>query len=798
MFNQNVGLGGQLQYAYEAAGFTGPTLEGLQLNDSILIGGFAQGTPTVSDDGTSLTVASGSETATFALLNANPGLEFVATETVNGGVLVTAVDNIPPVITAPPVQIVGAATTTPIVGVSISDADPTYTQITATVALTGAGALSMDETATGGGITTGAALTIVGTQVQIDADLATLAYADGGTTAQVASVTITAYNNGPNNSDGTNQAVPQTIALAAAPADRNGFTAIASGDWNTGATWSGGVAPGVADDAIDDGAFDVAVSDAQSAQSLTIASAASEVDVYGTLTMADSQSAIDLAAGGLGLFGGTIDFQGGTLAFAGGTLVPQSNGSLSNLTVEGSLDVTGNITIGGNFAIAPSAAGGQPQINVSVTQLGEPTSLYFSQFNGLGVPITLTGLSNYQASLGGADLQLNETTVAMNNGAIFGTAVSIGFGTTITSTGMSSEQAASFSNNDATIIVAGGTFAVTAGDFYNAGEGTVQVDSGATLFIAATAVATLGLVVGNDGSTTEIAASIGNAGTFLYNDPSTLILDAPTAFGAAIGGFGAGDSLDLTGEDATGASISGTVLTVSLAGGGTQALNVVAGQDGVSFSATADGGLEVNCFLSGTRIATPSGDVVIEELRLGDIVQTPDGAMPIRWIGRRRINARRHPRPQAVRPIRIRANAFGPGEPRADLFLSPDHAMLFEDVLIPVKYLRDDMTVCATAIDDIDYYHIELHAHAVVLAEGLLVETYLETGSRGAFSNHSGAIDLHAIFEPRRDHHYMMWETFGYARLAITGPPVERARALLKHRASRQGSPLTLPVSARG
>jgi hypothetical protein len=81
-------------------------------------------------------------------------------------------------------------------------------------------------------------------------------------------------------------------------------------------------------------------------------------------------------------------------------------------------------------------------------------------------------------------------------------------------------------------------------------------------------------------------------------------------------------------------------------------------------------------FLRGTRIATPAGEVAVEALRRGDLVLTHEGVVrPIRWIGERRVNARSHTEPAMVLPIHIRHDAFGPGQPRRDLWLPTTPSM---------------------------------------------------------------------------------------------------------------------------
>ena len=111
------------------------------------------------------------------------------------------------------------------------------------------------------------------------------------------------------------------------------------------------------------------------------------------------------------------------------------------------------------------------------------------------------------------------------------------------------------------------------------------------------------------------------------------------------------------------------------------------------------------------------------------------------WVGRRTIACQCHPRPHDVWPVRIAADAFGRGRPARDLWLSPDHAVFIDNVLIPIRYLINGATVVQEAAERITYYHVELERHDILLAEGLPAESYLDTGNRGAFEN--GGVALH-------------------------------------------------------
>lgn len=161
---------------------------------------------------------------------------------------------------------------------------------------------------------------------------------------------------------------------------------------------------------------------------------------------------------------------------------------------------------------------------------------------------------------------------------------------------------------------------------------------------------------------------------------------------------------------------------------------------------------EVPCYASGTRIETPHGPVAVEDLSIGDLVWTASGEQrAIHWIGHRKIDCARHPRPEAVWPVRVQAHAFGPDLPARDLWLSPDHAVrvtVLDEVLIPIKHLVNGATVAQMPRDSVTYWHVELDSHDILLAEGLPAESFLDTGVRACFANGAEHSVLHPDFTP--------------------------------------------------
>jgi hypothetical protein len=133
--------------------------------------------------------------------------------------------------------------------------------------------------------------------------------------------------------------------------------------------------------------------------------------------------------------------------------------------------------------------------------------------------------------------------------------------------------------------------------------------------------------------------------------------------------------------------------------------------------------------------------------------------------------------------------------PARDLWLSPDHAVFADGVLIPIKHLVNGQTIVQTEVDQVTYYHVELPRHGVLLADGLPCESYLDSGDRASFENGGIVLRLHPEFGMQR------WEAEGFAPLHVTGAIVDGVRARLRKRAgfarrSAEPTPASGPIGS--
>ena len=148
--------------------------------------------------------------------------------------------------------------------------------------------------------------------------------------------------------------------------------------------------------------------------------------------------------------------------------------------------------------------------------------------------------------------------------------------------------------------------------------------------------------------------------------------------------------------------------------------------------------LRIACFCAGTLIETESGERRIETLSAGDMVRTHEGALrPIAWIGHTRRSPDELRRNPKLRPVRMKAGSLGPNSPETDLLVSRQHRMLLisdagermtgsREVLVPaIKLLALDGVDVVDPDGPVDYYHILLDEHDVILANGAPSETLL-------------------------------------------------------------------------
>jgi Hint domain len=174
------------------------------------------------------------------------------------------------------------------------------------------------------------------------------------------------------------------------------------------------------------------------------------------------------------------------------------------------------------------------------------------------------------------------------------------------------------------------------------------------------------------------------------------------------------------------------------------------------------------CFLAGSRIKTTAGEANIEELRIGDCVLTASGeAKPIKFIGRRRVLRERTGRwEKGEGPVKISRFAIDGKAPRADLYVSPGHAIYIDGILIRASDLVNGVTIVADAKPEtlsLTYFHIELNTHEAIVAEGLAVESY------------------------QRDNLYAFDNADEYVRLyGPAGEPLTPFAPILRYRSNRQ------------
>lgn len=193
------------------------------------------------------------------------------------------------------------------------------------------------------------------------------------------------------------------------------------------------------------------------------------------------------------------------------------------------------------------------------------------------------------------------------------------------------------------------------------------------------------------------------------------------------------------------------------------------------------------CFLPGTLIDTPSGPVAVENLSVGDEVLTYHAtgceAKPLQWIGKKTVTARS----VEEQPVRVRANALGEKTPSQDLLITPEHCLFLSGCFVPARMLVNDSSITIDEQKVFDIYHLETEQHAIIMANGALSETYLDTGNRLSFIQDGNLIN--GAFTPVKS-----WDKDAAAPLNTSREFVEPIFTSLQERAALLGYVAESPI----
>jgi Hint domain-containing protein len=160
------------------------------------------------------------------------------------------------------------------------------------------------------------------------------------------------------------------------------------------------------------------------------------------------------------------------------------------------------------------------------------------------------------------------------------------------------------------------------------------------------------------------------------------------------------------------------------------------------------GGGGAHCFLKGTQILTPQGERPIEDLQIGEMVTTVSGeAKPVKWIGRMRFERDgRASWDDEAAPVKIARGAFNGDLPDRDLYVSFHHCLYINGLLIPARDLINGSSITqlsSMGVDVLEYLHIELDDHDVILANGVPAETLEGNVDRADFDNFEEYVTLY-------------------------------------------------------
>lgn len=343
---------------------------------------------------------------------------------------------------------------------------------------------------------------------------------------------------------------------------------------------------------------------------------------------------------------------------------------------------------------------------------------------------------------------------------------------------------ATLNNNGSLTIDSGGSLN---GDLYisNGGSANIWASAGGNVYLYGdvnTGLTITGLENGGN-VTTVITPVINNFSGVEQGNSDAITLE----------GIRHEDITSVTYQDASG-NDNGDYVTLILENGSKITLNIIGAESsGYALSSSSNGSLVYEvCFLTGTLIRALAGlTIAVEGLRVGDQILTydwknkQDVTKTVKWVGHKTVtvNPDKPYDDVAGYPVRIKQNAIAPNVPNKDLLVTPEHCLFFDNQFIPARMLVNNYSIFYDhSITEYTYYHVETEEHSVIWADGMLTETYLDTGNRNSFKQYDNTAILSTLNTAEKN-----WESDACAPLATDRPSIELLFNQLLSRAKQIG-----------
>ncbi|GGE49577.1 Hint domain-containing protein [Actibacterium pelagium] len=174
------------------------------------------------------------------------------------------------------------------------------------------------------------------------------------------------------------------------------------------------------------------------------------------------------------------------------------------------------------------------------------------------------------------------------------------------------------------------------------------------------------------------------------------------------------------------------------------------------------------CFQRGTLLQSKDGLVPVEQLKIGDLIETATGILAaVRWVGSRDVSLVELLGNPNARPVCLPIGALGNGVPTTDLWVSPQHRVLVQGHLAETLFGVPEVFVAAKHLDfgdlakgkrrpsEVEYFHILLDKHDVLIANGAPAESLFLGDQALTMLSDESLAEIEAQFP--RDQHPELW-----------------------------------------